>query len=395
MMAKAMIDLTALERHDTYTQYHVSVGLKLVFAMFINTALIPFAVNYYNEDWIISDGLVRDIFFNVISIWFVGPLINLFSPSYFYLLFKRCREEKKRDKWALTQRQLNMLYEGTPIEIAQKLSSSMLLLMVSCYYATLVPIVPVIWFFGGVHHYWINKYMLLRRHKIPEQMGKDLEVVFRRLIPFVIFLTAIGQYLFSNSSLGLCNVNNWQAGINFLSLSSGLNWYLLIPIGLSLIYFLYPLPSLTNCVEKQNVNRSNKDTYEQHKKDFIFDYNKANPVKFKRSIIYNQEEAKNENNSEENKLNWLSNSLKHFQSQIRFEKLFRYGSKINIQDRAKDHLNLNIIFKNQMKRISQIKTLNGIANYQSKAVDIKNIIDQNILDSIKNSSVKGIIYFKS
>ena len=294
MMAKAMIDLTALERHDTYTQYHVSVGLKLVFAMFINTALIPFAVNYYNEDWIISDGLVRDIFFNVISIWFVGPLINLFSPSYFYLLFKRCREEKKGDKWALTQRQLNMLYEGTPIEIAQKLSSSMLLLMVSCYYATLVPIVPVIWFFGGVHHYWINKYMLLRRHKIPEQMGKDLEVVFRRLIPFVIFLAAIGQYLFSNSSLGLCNVNNWQAGINFLSLSSGLNWYLLIPIGLSLIYFLYPLPSLTNCVEKQNVNRSNKDTYEQHKKDFIFDYNKANPVKFKRSIIYNQEEAKNE-----------------------------------------------------------------------------------------------------
>ena len=101
------------------------------------------------------------------------------------------------------------------------------------------------------------------------------------------------------------------------------------------------------------------------------------------------------NNSEENKLNWLSNSLKHFQSQIKFEKLFRYGSKINIQDRAKDHLNLNIIFKNQMKRISQIKTLNDIANYQSKAVDIKNIIDQNILDSIKNSSVKGIIYFKS
>ena len=284
IMGRTMRTLSAIERHDTYTEYNVSVGLKLVLAMFINTALIPFAVNFYNEKWAISNGLIQDVFFNVISIWFFGPLIYLLSPSYFYNYFRRFIEINKGNKWTLTQRQLNTLFEGQPMDVAQRLSSSMLLLMVSCFYVVLLPLAPIICLFGGIYHYWINKYMLLRRHKIPEQMGKDLELAFRRLLPLVMLLLSIGQFLFANSSLGLWSNSNCSNGSEFLNLSYGNNMYIQIPLWISFLYFLYPLPFINNFIEKQKVNRSDEDTYEQHWKEFLFDYDKANPVKFKTKV---------------------------------------------------------------------------------------------------------------
>jgi len=44
----------------------------------------------------------------------------------------------------MNQKELNELFEGPPVDMAQRYSSSMLLLMLSCFYVTLIPLLPVI-----------------------------------------------------------------------------------------------------------------------------------------------------------------------------------------------------------------------------------------------------------
>jgi hypothetical protein len=68
LLNKIVRYLTLYERHETYTKYNLSVAIKLVLAMFANTALIPFVVNYSTENWFIRSGLVSDVFFNTLAI---------------------------------------------------------------------------------------------------------------------------------------------------------------------------------------------------------------------------------------------------------------------------------------------------------------------------------------
>lgn len=97
--------------------------------MFINTVLIPLFINYDEENWFTRTGLVTDVFFNLIGVAFLSPLIYIFSPGYLYKLFIRYREKKKGSGCKLTQAQLNELYEGQNVDLAQRYAITMLMLL--------------------------------------------------------------------------------------------------------------------------------------------------------------------------------------------------------------------------------------------------------------------------
>ena len=60
--------ITLFENHDTYTDYNLSVAIKLMIGLFVNSGLIPFFVNYDEDNWFDQSGLVIDVFFVTISI---------------------------------------------------------------------------------------------------------------------------------------------------------------------------------------------------------------------------------------------------------------------------------------------------------------------------------------
>lgn len=84
------------ERHETYTKYNLSVAFKLTVATFLNSALIPIAVNYdQNDEWFSNGGLVVDIFYNFISIGFVTPFLYLLDVFFIIRVLKRCLASRK------------------------------------------------------------------------------------------------------------------------------------------------------------------------------------------------------------------------------------------------------------------------------------------------------------
>lgn len=74
--------LSSYEKHSTYTKYHLSVATKLMLATFVNSGFLPLMINIEKKYWFNSSGLATTIFYNVISIAFVAPILDIFSYSY-------------------------------------------------------------------------------------------------------------------------------------------------------------------------------------------------------------------------------------------------------------------------------------------------------------------------
>lgn len=66
------------------TNHRISVAFKLIIARFANTAIVPFLVSFYNgwEDLYDEGGLVSDIFYLLIALAFVDPILYLFNFGY-------------------------------------------------------------------------------------------------------------------------------------------------------------------------------------------------------------------------------------------------------------------------------------------------------------------------
>ena len=150
------------------------------------------------------------------------PLFYILSAPIFYNKYRIWKESKKRSISKLTQRELNKLYEGPPLDIAKGYSEVLLILALTMFYTPLLPILPVIAFFGLLFHYWIKKYMLLRINKIPESMGEDLAIGLTTGLPLLPSLYAIGQWFFIDT------------------LSDGGNQFVLPILIITLVYYFVP-----------------------------------------------------------------------------------------------------------------------------------------------------------
>ena len=251
--------LSSFEKHMTYTRYHLSVAFKLMTATFINIALLPFIINLDKEDWFKNGGLVTTIFFNVISVSFVSPILEFFNFSYILKKFYIWRELRKGIESKLTQRQANELFEGPSLDMATTYSKTGLLFLLVSFYTPILPILPMIALFGVFIQYWVEKFLLLRRYSVPEAMGSQMAKFYSSLIPYGMLLYAISNYIFLNE------------------LSDGENdhgqWSLWFVIG----YIILPVRLLLNLFT-DSIDRDDSYKYSQEWVRFIQDYDRSNPM---------------------------------------------------------------------------------------------------------------------
>lgn len=78
-----------MEKHETYTDYNLSVAFKLTLGRFINTSIVPIVVNLTANRWFVDGGLVSDIFYIMLSISFLDPILYYFDVFYFIRIIKR------------------------------------------------------------------------------------------------------------------------------------------------------------------------------------------------------------------------------------------------------------------------------------------------------------------
>lgn len=152
------------EKPITWTAYNMSVALKLTIGRFVNSALIPVIINSKFEKWFNEGGLVVDVTYLIVAISIIEPLSVYFDVFYMIRKLRRWKEKRLGEDSKMNQSEANELFKGNKLDMANRLSNTANLLLVCIFYAPMMPLAPIVGCFGMFLSYWIEKYLLLRRH---------------------------------------------------------------------------------------------------------------------------------------------------------------------------------------------------------------------------------------
>ena len=288
--------LTEKEQHDTYTENKLSVTIKMVVAMYVNSAIIPLGINFSHSEWFVSSGLLSDVFYHTLSIWFFGPLLYLYDIGYVIKMVTRYIESKRGEKSDYTQRELNELYEGQKISLENRYTNCLLIILIWCTYTVLLPVLPMICFFGILYQYLMIKYMLVRHHQRPRKLNELLDMNTLRFFPPLIVVYQLSILFF----------------VSRLS-STGVNWWVWIQLAITGIFLLAPMTLIEDKLSCHIVKRSDEDTYEAHWTNFQFDYENCNPVNYTRKdILFSAAEPELSKSQDDNairRMDWIVSEL--------------------------------------------------------------------------------------
>jgi hypothetical protein len=176
--------LSKQEHHETRSKYSSSEAIKLTFVMFLNSCFIPMLMHGLISKNEFFENVSRDIYSLTLSMCFVDPIFQILSISWYWKRIKMSSEKRKGDNSNLSQNEANKLFEGNELYISEKYANTILLYLIVCFFSYPIPMIPVVAFFGSIFQYLVEKYIFLRRHKIPEQLGP---ATFQTFCSFLTF----------------------------------------------------------------------------------------------------------------------------------------------------------------------------------------------------------------
>lgn len=162
--------------------------------MCLNTGLIPLLVNRDKDEWFVEGGLVDTIFWILLANALISPVVYIISPLHQLRRFRRWKMVREYDKCGsvqCSQAEANFLFEGPPVDLADRNAHLVKTYIVTMFYAPLLPLVILIGVLAFIIDYWVSKYMLLRIHARPKMHGVELYDNLVVWIPRGILLHAV------------------------------------------------------------------------------------------------------------------------------------------------------------------------------------------------------------
>mmetsp|Transcript_19221 Transcript_19221/g.35150 ORF Transcript_19221/g.35150 Transcript_19221/m.35150 type:complete len:1032 (+) Transcript_19221:5159-8254(+) len=258
MLGQLIRRTSAYEKHHTLTSYHTSVAVKLTIATCVNTALIALIVNLNPEDsWFTPGGLATDMTYILLSNAFLQPISYVFSPMY---LVRLCKRRSARKNPYCTQAEANMIFEGPPVDMAQRYANVMKTFIVTCAFAALIPLGVLFSLFGLILSYWVDKILLLRRHARPSRLSGKLSETMSLFVPWAVLIYAIMTYVWMEA------LNPDQSAVSFV--------WMLIVLG----YFFLPIETFLKCRKADLGSYGKESDYQEAALTFVDDYDRENPV---------------------------------------------------------------------------------------------------------------------
>ena len=194
MLSRIIRFFTKYEKHTTNTHYDTSVAAKLTIALFLNSALVPFVVNW--DDFYSSHGLAKQLNYIMLANALFYPVAYVFNPHWLIRWSCGRLEVRKRQRCMLTQLEANKLLEGRHLDMPQRYASLLKTYLLTVVYA---PMLPLAFLFGAlalVIQYWQDKVMLLRYIARPEMLSHVLGNSMLRVIPLGAVMYAFANWIF-------------------------------------------------------------------------------------------------------------------------------------------------------------------------------------------------------
>lgn len=153
--------------------------------------------------------------------------------------------------------------------MANRYSNMANLFLTAVFFSPLLPVSIPIALCGFIFSYWIDKIMLLRRHKIPEQMSGLMAKFIANLLPYFAFLWSLNLLLTYRKMYDEFEVESQRlrmiCPIVIISVTS---FFIVLPIRTIIN------KSLSNDLDNEEDNQK----YDEWRLKFPTDYDRENPV---------------------------------------------------------------------------------------------------------------------
>ena len=189
--------ITLAEEHDTMTHRNVSVALKLTIGRFLNSSLVLVFVNNDPKKWFQEGDLAYDATLLIGIMMFMPPFKMLIWYTYAIKKIKVWLARRDGDEnCKITQREANILMEGTTTDPANAISEYMNLIMTCMFFSSIVPQAILVALFGSIISFWSLKYQLLRRDKMPEMFSAFMATFYANFLPYIVLIQTLAMFWF-------------------------------------------------------------------------------------------------------------------------------------------------------------------------------------------------------
>ena len=333
------------QKSYTLTNFYATYSLVLSLLWFLNSSLLPILLDIFNskeEHEVLTSNMLMKFLFNS----FVEPIMWTINIKFLYKWIKKCIIEQK-EQINYNQKELNELYELSPMNVAAKYSYLVKTLLISFIFAPIFPLGFCISFFGFIFGYWLEKFNFSKMYKKPEKLDKQIAKYYIQYFAEIFSSYYLGSYYL------ILDIDNFEIW----------NWifWVFIPIIFFRRCFLIDFFKIKE-------SEIHKKTYDDMYLDFIIDYERANPVT-------------------------------RIEGEMRYLDKLEEKNKINLIE--KDKRKRKIKEENQMKlylrrqrisRIANIKELNNMLNLDGDVQKNEKDIICNIEPIIENDKKEGKIF---
>ena len=263
--------LTKMEKQNSMTEYYRSYSAKLTIFTFFTSAVVPLICELIRR----SDGyeiLISNMLMMFLVNAFVTPIMWTLNFTFFLKKFRIClikwnKAPNDVDKYHnMTQRELNDLYELPDMSISYKYSYLAKTLLMTFLYIPIFPLGIAISLVGFILGYLLEKFNYSQMYKRPEMLNHKLCVFYVNHFDVVIFVYAIGDYIFMH--------NVYENRI--------------IPLVKIIIFAVITIIPYSKFLKKSfiGITESNIKSAKFSEKFFTFstDYERANPMTRKKGI---------------------------------------------------------------------------------------------------------------
>lgn len=139
LLVFVMRRFSTLEEHSTLTNVNVSVAVKLTIARFLNSSLVLLFVNADADRWFKNGNLAYDATVLIGLLAVQAPLKTLLWPFGLLKKIKVYLAKRQGTDCKLTQREANVLMEGTTTDVANSISEFINMIMTCVFYSPILP----------------------------------------------------------------------------------------------------------------------------------------------------------------------------------------------------------------------------------------------------------------
>jgi len=286
----SMRALSRNEFQETATKQNISIALKLTIARFINSALVLVVVNDDASDWYNRGNLVWDVNILLVLLAFTQPFMQALNIPGIVKWFKIRAEKAKGDECKLTQREANLLCEGSTIDAPNVISNFMNMIMTCVFYAPLIPHAIPLALISTFLCYWVTKYYMLRRFKQPEMFSELMATFFANFMPWIMLAWSLSFFFFLNMTIDDIDLRrSFKAGQTAKKMQNLIdeNSRAVMAIGVVIAFVCVILP-IRSCINRR-INKKealdNDNEYDSLALTFSTDYDKENPLTIKKGKL--------------------------------------------------------------------------------------------------------------